>query len=99
VCEWASRDATIGGVGLSNGSVDILRREEIKGSSLFQLTDEALKEGGMPLGARIDLLAAVALLQEPQGTHERTCNSVVYMHLHCLISLHSLSAIGGAVPS
>lgn len=52
VCEWAGRASTLGGVGLDDEDVSILRREKIKGVSLFKLTDVMLKEDGMPRGAR-----------------------------------------------
>ena len=67
VCKWAGCAVTAGGAGLSDASVAILRREEIKGTNLFELTDQELKVIGMFLGARKDLLAAVALLREPKG--------------------------------
>ena len=67
VCEWAGRAVTAGGVGLDSDDVAILRREKIKGTNLFTLTDKELKEDSMSRGARKDLLAAVTLLREPPG--------------------------------
>jgi hypothetical protein len=64
VCAWASRAVAGGGVGLSATSVDILRRQEIDGEVLFNLTDAKLKEDDMPRGSREKLLAAIALLRE-----------------------------------
>ena len=59
VCAWATR------VGLSEKSVAILQREEIDGAALFALTDAMLVKIGMPLGARMRLLASIARLREP----------------------------------
>ena len=67
VCKWAGCAVTAGGAGLSDASVAILRREEIKGTNLFELTDRKLITVGFTLGAREDLLAAVTLLREPKG--------------------------------
>jgi hypothetical protein len=71
VCDWAAST-----VGLSTKSVAILRREEIKGTSLFKLTDKKLNGDGMSRGAREELLAAIALLLEPTGKRIRMRSAV-----------------------
>lgn len=73
VCEWAGREVNERGAGLEDDAVKILRREGIRGSSLFKLTDAELHSVGMTLGARKDLLAAVALLTKLPGTHCHEC--------------------------
>ena len=72
ICMWASLPVAAGGVGLDEDDVAILRREKIKGTSLFRLTDAKLKSDGMSRGAREDLLAAVSLLREPNGVQIAT---------------------------
>ena len=62
VCEWAISTVSNGGVGLDEEDVCILRKEKIKGSTLFKLTDTMLKEAGMKLGPRTDLLDAITHL-------------------------------------
>lgn len=57
VCAWAAT------TGLSAKSVDILPREEIDGAALFNLTDAVLEKMGMVVGARMNLLAAVARIR------------------------------------
>jgi hypothetical protein len=74
VCEWASRSATLSGAGLDEDDVAILRREKIEGASLLTLTDAELTEDGMPRGARNKLLAAIAVIREPQGALNYTRN-------------------------
>ena len=94
VCEWASREATQGGVGLSSRNVSILRREEIEGTVLFTLTDAELKESGMSLGARKKLLNAITILQEPQGELIQPCDLSASQIIGAMCSL---SATRGAV--
>lgn len=67
VCKWTGLPVSIGGVGLDQEDIAILRRQKIKGSSLFELKDAELAGIGLSLGARKDLLAAIALLREPKG--------------------------------
>jgi hypothetical protein len=62
VCRWAEEFVSLG-----KNNVAILRREEIDGAALFNLTDLKLKEDGMSRGAREKLLAAVTSLKEPPG--------------------------------
>lgn len=84
VCEWAGRAVAERGAGLSDTDVDILQREKISGGSLFTLTDAELQSVGFTLGARKDLLAAVALLKDPQGTRLLlSCASVTSEALGC----------------
>lgn len=75
VCEWAGRELGEQGAGLSDANVDILRRHEINGGSLLSLTDAELHSVGMPLGARKDLLTAVALLKGFPGA-QLGCNKL-----------------------
>lgn len=67
VCKWAGLPRSAGGVGLSVPSVAILRREEITGTSLFEMSAAELRSVGLTSGAHTDLLAAITRLREPQG--------------------------------
>lgn len=81
-----------GGAGLSDASVKILLREEIKGTALFKLTDAKLVVVGMPLGAREDLLAAVALLCELPGECNNSGACEMPAHLVFLVCCSEPSA-------
>lgn len=67
VCAWAARAVAEGGVGISAANVDILRRQEIDGEVLFNLTDAELEKDGMVRGPRKKLLAAVDRFRGPPG--------------------------------
>ena len=64
VCNWVSRKVAKDGVGLTDGDVAILRREQITGSRLFAMTDADLKHVGMSLRARKKLLDSISRLAD-----------------------------------
>ena len=51
-------------VGLRNDLADVLRKQEIEGSSLLTLTKEELMKVGLPLGPAASLTMAIAALKQ-----------------------------------
>ena len=98
VCEWASRSVALSGAGLDEDDVAILRREKIEGASLLTLTDAELTEDDMPRGARKKLLAAIAVIREPQGALDYNRNPLRHVGIIFVSFMRSDLATGGAVP-
>ena len=99
VCKWTGLPVSIGGVGLDQEDIAILRGQKIKGSSLFELKDAELAAIGLSLGARKDLLTAIALLREPKGLPSHRAGACYFLLLaHSLPPPIFAASLQSAVP-